>query len=205
MTAAAASPTRIRYLVMVLIALASTTAYLTRHAIAPSTTTIQAETGITSEQMGYILSVMSIGYFVCQIPTGWLGTRFGTRFALPFLCVCWSVCTVWFAAVSSFWGFIWARMAFGGMQAGLVPNSAKVVKDWFPLAQRGLASAANGSAMSVGGAVSIALTAILLESFSWRVAFVMLAGVSLIWAAGFYVLFRTRPKSTCGSTNPRWR
>ena len=144
--------------------------------------------------MGYILSVMSIGYFVFQIPTGWLGTRFGTRFALPFLCVAWSVCTVWFAAVSSFWGFIWARMAFGGMQAGLVPNSAKVVKDWFPLAQRGLASAANGSAMSVGGAVSIALTAVLLESFSWRVAFVMLAGVSLIWAAGFYMLFRTRPE-----------
>ena len=194
MTDATASPTRIRYLVMVLVSLASTTAYLTRHAIAPSATTIQAETGITNEQMGYILSVMSIGYFVFQIPTGWLGTRFGTRFALPFLCVAWSACTVWFAAVSSFWGFIWARMMFGGMQAGLVPNAAKVVKDWFPLAQRGLASAASGSAMSVGGAISIALTAVLLESYSWRTAFVMLAGVSLIWAAGFYLLFRTRPE-----------
>ena len=194
MTDATASPTRIRYLVMVLVALASTTAYLTRHAIAPSATTIQAETGITNVQMGYILSVMSIGYFVFQIPTGWLGTRFGTRFALPFLCVAWSACTVWFAAVSSFWGFIWARMMFGGAQAGLVPNAAKVVKDWFPPTQRGLASAANGSAMSVGGAISIALTAVLLESFSWRTAFVMLAGVSLIWAAGFYLLFRTRPE-----------
>ena len=194
MTDATASPTRIRYLVMVLVALASTTAYLTRHAIAPSATTIQAETGITSEQMGYILSVMSIGYFVFQIPTGWLGTRFGTRFALPFLCVVWSACAVWFAAVSSFWGFIWARMMFGGAQAGLVPNAAKAVKDWFPPTQRGLASAASGSAMSVGGAISIALTAVLLESFSWRTAFVMWAGVSLIWAAGFYLLFRTKPE-----------
>ena len=179
---------------MALVALASATAYLTRHAIAPATTTIQAENGITNEQMGYILSVMSIGYFWAQIPTGWLGTRFGTRFALPFLCVGWSLCTVWFAGVSSFWGFVSARIAFGAMQAGLVPNSAKAVKDWFPLAQRGLASAANTSAMSVGGALTVALTAVLLESFSWRFTFVMLAGVSLIWAAGFYLLFRTKPE-----------
>ena len=40
----------------------------------------------------------------------------------------------------------------------------------------------------------MAVTAVLLESFSWRTAFVMLAGVSLIWAAGFYLLFRTRPE-----------
>ena len=179
---------------MVLVALASATAYLTRHAIAPAATTIQAETGLTTEQMGYLLSVMSIGYFVFQIPTGWLGTRFGTRFALPVLCVGWSLCTVWFASVSSFWGLISARIAFGGMQAGLVPNSAKAVKDWFPLPRRGLASAANTSAMSVGGAATVALTAVLLESYTWRTTFLMMAAVSLVWAAGFYLLFRTRPE-----------
>jgi MFS family permease len=178
---------------MVLVALASATAYLTRHAIAPATTTIQAETGLTSEQMGYVLAAMSVGYFLFQIPTGWLGTRFGTRFALPALCVAWSLCTVWFASVSSFFGFVLARFMFGGMQSGLVPNSAKVVKDWFPLPRRGLASAANASAMSVGGAATVALTAVLLESFSWRTTFNVLAAVSLIWAAGFYLLFRTRP------------
>lgn len=179
---------------MVLVSLASATAYLTRQALAPAATTIQAETGISSEQMGYVLSVMSIGYFAGQIPGGWLGTRFGTRFALPFLCVGWSLFTCVFAAMSSWWGFVSVRILFGVMQAGLVPNSAKVVKDWFPLARRGLASAANASAMSVGGALTMALTAVLLESFSWRWTFVMLAGVSLIWAGGFYLLFRTKPE-----------
>jgi len=179
---------------MALVALASATAYLTRQALAPAATTIQAETGLSSEQMGYVLSVMSIGYFVGQIPGGWLGTRFGTRFALTVLCVGWSLCTCWFAAVSSWWGFVSARIMFGVMQAGLVPNSAKAVKDWFPLAQRGLASAVNTSAMSVGGAVTMALTAILLESFSWRVTFLMLAGVSVVWAAGYYLLVRTKPE-----------
>jgi MFS family permease len=184
----------VRYLVMLMVSLGSATAYLTRHAIAPAATTIQAETGLTTEQMGYVLSINSIGYFVCQIPAGWLGTRFGTRFALSALCTAWSVCTVWFASVASFWGLVSARIAFGGMQAGLVPNSAKVVKDWFPLLQRGLASAANTSAMSVGGAATVALTAVLLESFSWRTTFHMLAAVSLVWAAGFYLLVRTRPE-----------
>ena len=189
-----APPTRVRYLVMLLVALASATAYLTRHAIAPAATTIQAETGLSNEQMGYVLSVMSIGYFVFQIPTGWLGTRFGTRFALPFLCVGWSLCAVWFAGMSSFWGLVAARIGVGAMQAGLVPNSAQAVRDWFPLPQRGLASAANTSAMSVGGALTVVLTAVLLEWFSWRITFVILATVSLVWAAAFYILFRSRPE-----------
>ncbi len=186
-------PTRVRYLVMLFVALASATAYLTRHPIAAAATTIQADVGLSSEQMGVILGVMSVGYFVFQIPTGWLGTRFGTRLALPVLCVGWSLCTVWFASAGSYLSLLVARCAFGGMQAGLVPNSALAVRDWFPLNQRGIASAANGSAMSVGGALTIALTAVLMGYFSWRVVFVMLALVSMVWAVGFYVLFRTTP------------
>ena len=186
-------PTRVRYLVMVLVALASTTAYLTRHAIVPAVTTIQADVGLSDPQMGLILGVMSVGYFVFQIPTGWLGTRFGTRLALPTLCLGWSLCTVWFASASSFLSLAISRCAFGSMQAGLVPNSALAVHDWFPLNQRGIASAANAAAMSVGGALTIALTGVLMDYFSWRIVFIMLAAVSVVWAAGFYVLFRTKP------------
>ena len=186
-------PTRTRYLVMILVALASATAYLTRHPIAAAATTIQADVGLSSEEMGVILGVMSVGYFVFQIPTGWLGTRFGARLALPVLCLGWSLCTVWFATASSYLSLLISRAAFGGMQAGLVPNSALVVRDWFPLNQRGIASAANAAAMSAGGAIAIALTAVLMEYFSWRIVFMMLAAVSVVWAVGFYALFRTTP------------
>ncbi len=186
-------PTKFRHVVMVLIASASATAYLTRHAIAPAVTTIQGEAGLTSEQMGLILGIFSLGYFVFQIPTGWLGIRFGTRFTLAALCAGWSLCTVWFASVSSYTALLVARFLFGGMQAGLVPNSAKAVKDWFPVQERGFASGANASAMSVGGAVTMALTALMLESFSWRMTFIIFAGVSAVWAVAFCVGFRTTP------------
>lgn len=186
-------PTKFRQVVMVLIASASATAYLTRHAIAPAVTTIQAEAGLTSEQMGLILGIFSLGYFVFQVPTGWLGIRFGTRFSLATLCAAWSLCTVWFASVSSYTALLVARFLFGGMQAGLVPNSAKAVKDWFPVQERGFASGANASAMSVGGAVTVALTALMLESYSWRMTFIIFAGVSAVWAVAFCVGFRTTP------------
>ena len=147
-------PTRVRYFVMLLVALASTTAYLTRHPIAAAAaTTIQTDVGLSSEEMGVILGVMSVGYFVFQIPTAWLGTRFGTRLALPALCVGWSLCTVWFASASSYLSLLISRFAFGGMQAGLVPNSALVVRDWSPLNQRGRASAANEPRANQNGTV----------------------------------------------------
>ena len=56
---------------------------------------------------------------------------------MPGLSVIWSLCTVVTAAVSSLGTMIAARFVFGLAQAGLVPNSAKVVKDWFPVAARG--------------------------------------------------------------------
>ncbi len=189
-----AKATSVRYLALFLVALVSMSAYLTRHCIAVANTTIQAELHLTTEQMGWVLSAFSFGYFFCQVPGGWLGNRFGTRAALPFLSVLWSAFTVWSAAVASFvplWG---SRVAFGMAQAGLVPLASRIVRDWLPLHRRGMGSGVMASAMTFGGVVTVGLTAILMESFDWRLVFRMYSVVGALLAVSFYVLFRTRPQ-----------
>ena len=164
-------PLRLRIGVLVMVALASSSAYLTRHCLAVANTTIQAELNLNSEQMGYVFSLFALGYMIFQIPGGAVGLRIGTRNALPLFSVLWSAMTVWTSFVFSFVPLLLSRLAFGLSQAGLVPNTAQIIQDWFPSRLHGSVSAMIGVAMSLGGAATFWLTGELMEIMHWRSVF----------------------------------
>ena len=186
-------PTAIRHLVLAAVALAASTAYLTRHCIVVANTTIQSELEFTTEQMGWILAVFNIGYFAFQVPGGALGNRLGTRLSLPLLSVLWSMLAVWTGSVSSYIPMLLSRATFGAAQAGLVPNTAKVINDWIPVSRRGFSGATIGAAMSIGAVITMGLTAMLLEDFHWRTAYYMYSLAGIAWAAGYFAFARSRP------------
>jgi MFS family permease len=179
---------------MVLLGLAASSAYLTRHCIAVANTTIQQDLDLTEQQMGWVLGVFSGGYFIFQIPGGWLGNRFGTRKAYSAISLLWSVFTVWSSLAFSWFGLLASRAAFGGAQAGMVPITAKVISDWFHENRRGVCSAVVAASMSIGGVIAMKLTAELMEHYDWRDIFRMYSLVGIAWAAAFYWFFRTRPQ-----------
>ena len=180
---------------LAIVAFASGSAYLTRYCISAANTTIQHDLGFSDPQMGQLMGAFGLGYFLCQVPGGWLGNRVGTRFAFAFLSVAWSlsnVCT----AISSLFNVLWAsRLSLGMFQAGLVPLSAKVLKDWIPIRSRGLSSALITASMSIGGASTMWLTGWLLKcDFAWRAIFAAYSLVGIVWASGFSWYFRTLPE-----------
>lgn len=190
------APTSIRWVVLGIVAFASASAYLTRYCISAANTTIQEELGFNEIQMGELMSAFALGYLLCQIPGGWLGNRFGTRFSFAFLSVFWSLCNAW-SAIASAYKLMWAsRFSMGLFQAGLVPVSAKILKDWIPLRWRGLSSATIAASMSIGGAFTMWLTGWLLaRDCGWRTVFAAYSLVGIAWAIGFFWYFRTYPKN----------
>lgn len=186
-------PTRVRGLVVLFLALAASSAYVTRHGLAVANTTIQEELGFNNEQFGYLYSAFSLGYLLAQVPGGWLGQRFGTRGVMALLSVAWSACTLITASVSSLGTMVASRLGFGLAQAGLIPNQAKVVGDWFPLHARGTVSSIIGMSMSIGSALTMSLTAWLIVRFDWRDVFRGYSLIGVVWSLAFYALFRTRP------------
>ena len=187
-------PLYLRIVVLVMVSLASSSAYLTRHCLAVANTTIQAELNLDSEDMGYVFSLFALGYMIFQIPGGAVGLRIGTRNALPLFSVLWSAMTVWTSFVFSFFPLLLSRLAFGLAQAGLVPNTAQIIKDWFPSRLHGSVSAMIGVAMSLGGAATFWLTGELMEKMHWRSVFQVYSLVGIVWAIAFWVVFRTRPE-----------
>ncbi len=47
-----------------------------------------------------MLGAFALGYLFGQVPGGWLGNRFGTRFAFAAVSILWSLCNVWSALVA---------------------------------------------------------------------------------------------------------
>ena len=193
------SPTSVRWFVLGIVAFAAASAYLTRYCISAANTTIQKDLGFSDAQMGELMGVFAFGYLLCQVPGGWLGNRFGTRFAFAFLSVCWSFSNLWSALASAF-QMQWAsRFSLGLFQAGLAPLSAKILKAWIPLQWRGRSSSWITAAMSVGGAFTMILTGWLLaHDYGWRGIFAAYSVVGIVWALGFYWYFRTFPRNHRG-------
>ncbi len=187
-------PTHIRYVILPLLAFAAASAYLTRHGLAVANTTMQEELHFNNEEFGYLYSAFSIGYLICQMPVGWIGQKIGTRITLPGLSAIWSLATIVTAAVSSLGTLIATRLVFGLAQAGLMPNAAKVIRDWFPVRFRGTASSILTMSMSLGGVITMAMTSWLLKEYSWREIFRGYSLVGIVWAIVFYLVFRTHPQ-----------
>ena len=182
-----------RCVVLSLLAAASVIAYLTRHSLAVANTTIQNELKINNEDFGLLYAAFSAGYFLFQIPGGWVGQRYGVRLVLPVLAIFWSLMTYATAFVPTFVGLLVVRFLFGLAQAGLVPNQALVVRNWISDQGRGIASSVMVVAMSAGSIASLALTSKLLEQMPWRSIFVAYSTLGIVWAVLFWLVFRSTP------------
>ena len=191
-------PTRVRYLVLVLLALAPFCAYLTRN-LSAANTTIAGEFGASDARMGEIIAGFALGYFFFQIPGGILASAFGVRIVLPAIGLCWSGAALWGSVAATGEELRLSRIALGFAQAGLVPCCAKAIADWFPISQRGIVSAVMTGSMQLGAIAATALTAALLEPLGWRRVLQGYAGAGIGWAIVFFFWFRNRPEEHPGT------
>ncbi|QDV15997.1 putative sulfoacetate transporter SauU [Gimesia panareensis] len=192
-------PTRVRFLVLAGLSSGFLLAYLPRAGLAPLNTTIQADLTFDDLQMGRVLAAFYAGYFLFQIPGGILGQKLGNRLALPLLQLISAIANLLTAVAHSF-GLIWfSRLLLGLAQAGMVPCSAQVIKNWIPEAKRGTASSLMGSFMSVGSIIATGLTASLVGPLGWRIPLVLFSLFSLCWMLLFFLMFRDRPEEHPGT------
>ena len=192
-------PSRARYLVALLIATGAISLYLTRHVLSVTQTEIQHDLGVGSAELGAVMSIFSLGYLLFQVPGGWFGNLVGTRWGLTVIGILWSLLTLATAFCHALMPLSIVRFLFGAVQAGYVPITAKIIKDWFPEKEIGMASAVVGISMSIGGALAMDVTGRLTDHFDWRVIFQIYTIVGLFWAIAFLLLFPRRKTDRPGA------
>lgn len=69
-----------------------------------SASNIQDQFRFSTQTMGWILGAFAFGYAIFQIPSGWLGDRFGARVTLAGAVVWWAAFTIAFSCVPTLAG-----------------------------------------------------------------------------------------------------
>lgn len=120
----------------------------------------------------------------------WVGTRLGFVLSIGV----WSLATIAHAFANSLATFSIARSILGISEAGNWPGAAKANAEWFPVNERALAQGIFNSGAAIGGIISIPLIGYLALFFSWKLIFILVGVMGLIWLVPWLVIVKAPPK-----------
>jgi MFS family permease len=197
-TAPVPPPSRTRFGVLYFGVTLAIVQYIDRVCIAQAMPDIRSDLGITGAQyddyVGYVFSAFALAYALFEIPTGWMGDRFGPRKTLARVVIWWSFFTAatgWMRSVAS---LVVTRFLFGMGEAGCFPNLTRAFATWLRPEEKARAQGILWLCARWGGAITPILVALVLARMSWRHAFMAFAVLGLVWAIFFYRWFRDDPR-----------
>ncbi|MDE3103587.1 MAG: MFS transporter [Acidobacteriota bacterium] len=187
-TALSPRPTRVRYLMLAMLFLASTFSYGDRVVLSIAGISFSRDLHLDPLHMGYLFSGFSWAYVAAQLPSGGLLDRFGTRPVYGFSIIAWSLCAV-FAGLAGFLGPALAftaifalRLLSGLAQAPVFPGNGRVVAAWFPTRERGTASAIFNSSQYFAVVLFAPVMAWITHTHGWKGCFWFLGLLGLLLA-----------------------
>jgi MFS family permease len=169
--------------------------YADRVALSVAATPIRAEFGISQVEMGYLLSSFLWTYVLCLIPVGLLVDRFGGKIVNSLGIGVWSIATVLTGFAPGFPFMLGTRMVMGMGESTSWPASNRVIREWFPASERGLANSIFSAGSTAGPAIGAVVVSYLVGSYGWRTGFVSAGAVGFIWLLAWVLLF-DRPEKT---------
>jgi ACS family glucarate transporter-like MFS transporter len=164
--------------------------YMDRINLSLAAPAIAKEFGWNPGTMGLIFSAFIWSYCFCIIPWGWMSDRIGTRMVNGFSITIWSIGAMLTGAATGLGTMLAARLALGVGEAASVPASAKVVRQWFPPGERGLATAIFNGGTFAGPAISAPAIAWLVLHTGWRISFVVAGALGIVWVLLWMKIFR---------------
>jgi ACS family glucarate transporter-like MFS transporter len=140
--------------------------------------------------MGIIFSAFLWTYAVCLIPCGWLADKIGTRKVNAISISIWSAAAMLTGAVVNFGTMLAARLALGVGEAASYPAAGKIIRQWIPANERGLATAIFNSGAYAGPAIATPIVAWIVLETGWRASFFILGFLGFIWLYFWLKMFR---------------
>lgn len=152
-------PTGIRHLVVAVATLMSLLLYLDRFAVGIASEYIREDLRMTQTQMSWFLSAFFWSYALCQVPAGWFSDRYGARRMLAIYILAWSAFTGLLGVAYLVPVILYLRLLCGMAQAGAYPTAGGLIRVWFPISGRGIASSIVALGGRAGGVLAPILTA----------------------------------------------
>ncbi|HET9571862.1 MAG TPA: MFS transporter [Bacteroidales bacterium] len=197
----------LRWWIIGLIVLVTVINYLDRNTLAIMWQSIVGDLGLipkdlspeeysqkSKELYSYIYMFFMVAYGISQMLSGKLYDRIGTRKGFVVSVTLWAIadaCTSFAKGLGSL-GFF--RTILGLGEAGPWPGATKSNAEWFPQKERAFAQGLFGVGASVGAILSPILIALLYAAFGWKLTFVVVGAIGLLWLVPWLIINKKGPK-----------
>jgi len=187
--------TQKRWWVAIMLCAVTMIGYVDRLALSVAAPLIRTEFGLSNEQYGFITFAFLATYAVGQLLLGPVIDRLGSKRSLSLAVLWWSLASCVHAFARGVGGFFAARAFLGITEAVNLPAAYKVVAEWFPRAERSMASGFITAGIGLGAIIAPPLIGLLIGVFDqlhakgaspmhgWQAAFIVpgLLGLGWVW------------------------
>jgi MFS family permease len=163
--------------------------YADRVALSVAAKPISIEFDLSPVAMGFLLSSFLWMYVVCLIPVGLLVDRFGGKIVNAAGIGLWSAATMLTGLSPGFWFMALSRIVMGMGESTSWPASNRIIREWFPASERGLANAIFGAGAAAGPAIGAVAIAVVVSSFGWRAGFFVAGSIGFVWLLAWLLAF----------------
>src|ERR1035438_6843182 len=165
--------------------------YMHRINLSVAAPAIAKDFGWDAGTMGLLFSSYQWTYCLFLLLWGWMSDRIGTRWVNGLSVTIWSIAGMLTGVAATLGSMLATRLALGAGEAASFPTSAKVVRQWFPASERGLATAIFNAGTFAGPAFSAPLVAWLLLKEGWRMSFMITGSLGFLWVVLWLTFFRS--------------
>lgn len=197
-TQAAARPGNVRWLMVGLALAIAAVAYLDRSNISIAAPVLKTDLALTDVELGVVFSAFVLGYALTQPFAGRIADRYGAYRVIALGILWWSVLTALTATIptafaGAFATLLAVRLLLGVGESVIFPASNRLVANWIPPRERGLANGLVFAGVGIGAGVAPPLITTIMLEHSWRWAFLASAVLGVVALAIWLLLARDSP------------
>lgn len=183
-----------RWTILSMLFLAMVINYVDRAALSIAMPFITQDYHLTPAEKGLIFSSFFFGYALFCFVGGYLADRFGPKRVLTWSMGFWSVLCGSTALAFNFWSLLIVRALFGVGEGPVSTTANKAINSWFPITERARAIGIAQAGGPLGGALAGPIVGFLAIWLGWRVAFVVIACIGILWAVAWWRMAASTPK-----------
>jgi MFS family permease len=177
--------------------------YMDRSALGVVAQAVRGEFKLSPVEMGYLFSSFFWSYVICLLPIGIVLDRYSTRNINSVGIALWSLAMAATAGVGSFASLIGVRLIMGAGEATSIPSCGRIVREWMPARERGVANAVWSAGSFLGPAIGALVVAAITSNWGWRSAFIILGALGFVWLACNLIWFDRPEKVSWLTTEER--
>ena len=187
----------IRWITIALIMMGAMVNFLSRATLSVAAPAVMQDLSITTQEYGWITSAFQF-CIMLQPVVGYIIDILGVKTGFAIFAFAWSIICAAHGFATNWQMLAFFRGALGFAEGAFSPGGLKVVSEWFPAKERGLAGGLYNIGPSIGQMLAPPLVVWAILYFgNWQVSFVIVGAISLGWAVLwmlFYHPVATHPK-----------